>query len=76
MARAGSLEEGQELYGLAKLEKAGQFRNLFSDLREEDDWRKYRELVLSLSSPCVPSRREGGLRIANIQIDKPDACRG
>ena len=76
MARAGSLEVGQELHGLAKLEKVGQIRNLFSGLREEDDWRKYKEFVLSLSSPCVPSKREGGRRIANIQKDKSAACLG
>ena len=76
MARAGTLEKGQNLQGSAKLEKVGQNHNLFSDLREEDDWRKYKEFVLSLSSPCVPSKREGGRRIANIQKDKPAASLG
>lgn len=76
MARAGSLEVGQELHGLANLEKLGQIRNLFSGLREEDDWQKHEELTLSFSSPCVPSKREERRRIANIHQDKPAACLG
>ena len=76
MDRAGSLEAGQELYGLAKLDEVGQICNLFSGLWEEDGWRNYREFALSLSSPCVPFKRKGGRRLANMQKDKSTASRG
>ena len=74
MASAGSLEVGQELHGLANLAKLGQVRNLFSGVREEDDWQKHEELLLSFSSPCVPSMGEEGRQIASIQQDTAAAC--
>lgn len=66
MSRAGSIRAGQELHGLVKLEQAGLTRELFSGMWEKEDWRKHAEFLLSISSPCMPSRYEGGRGIVHI----------
>lgn len=74
MARAGSLEVGQELHGLVDLGKVGQVRKFFSGLWPEEEWRKNVEsMPNAIKYPCVPFKRECSGCIANNQKDKPVA---
>lgn len=72
MARAGSLEAGQELHGLVKPRNAGQTRQLFSDLWEKQDRCKYASSLLNVSSPWGPFRSEVGRCIVNALKGKSD----